>query len=100
MRLLSLRLIVSLIVGIALVSFGFSYYEVLREKPARESDLQRQSEVLGDSIGGNVEKSWEDGATRGLQRLVQRYAKREHLLGVAIYDRPGKPLAITSDLGQ
>jgi len=100
MRLLSVRLIISLILGITLVSFGFSYYEVLREKRALESDLQRQSEVLGDSIGGNVEKSWENGSTRGLQRLVQRYAKREHLLGIAIYDRQGKPVAITSDLGQ
>jgi len=32
MRLLSVRLIVSLIVGITLVSLAFSYYEVLREK--------------------------------------------------------------------
>jgi trehalose 6-phosphate synthase len=56
--------------------------------------------VLGESVAGNVEKSWESGSERGLQRLVQRFANREDLLGVAVYDRQGKAVAITSELGQ
>jgi hypothetical protein len=39
MRFLSARLIVSLIVGITLVSLGFSYYEVVVEKRALRADL-------------------------------------------------------------
>jgi alpha,alpha-trehalose-phosphate synthase [UDP-forming] len=100
MRLLSARLIVSLIVGITLVSLGFSYYEVVGEKRSLRSDLERRAEVLGESVAGNVEKSWESGSERGLQRLVQRFGNREHLLGVAVYDRQGKTMAITSELGQ
>jgi trehalose-6-phosphate synthase len=99
LRLLSLRLIISLIVGITLVSLAFSYFEVLQEKRALRGELERQAEVLGESIAGNVEKSWETGP-HGLQRLVQRYAKREHLLGVGIYDRQGKPIAITPELAE
>ncbi|MGD0267740.1 MAG: trehalose-6-phosphate synthase [Candidatus Sulfotelmatobacter sp.] len=100
MRLLSARLIVSLIVGITLVSLGFSYYEVVGEKRSLRNDLERRAEVLGESVAGNVEKSWEAGSERGLQRLVQRFGNREHLLGVAVYDRQGKKMAITSELGQ
>jgi alpha,alpha-trehalose-phosphate synthase [UDP-forming] len=100
MRLLSARLIVSLIVGITLVSLGFSYYEVVGEKRSLRSDLERRAEVLGESVAGNVEKSWESGSERGLQRLVQRFGNREHLLGVAVYDRQEKTMAITSELGQ
>src|SRR3984957_10826353 len=98
MRLLSVRLIVSLIVGITLVSLGFSYYEVAGGKRGLRSDLERRAEVLGESVAGNVEKSWESGSERGLQRLVQRFGNREHLLGVAVYDRQGKVVAITSEL--
>src|SRR5277367_89303 len=98
MRLLSVRLIVSLIVGITLVSLGFSYYEVVGEKRALRSDLERRSEVLAESVAGNVEKSWESGSERGLQRLVQRFGNREHLLGVAVYDRQGKAIAVTTEL--
>ena len=100
MRLLSVRLIISLIVGITLVSLGFSYYQVVGEKRVLRSDLERRAEVLGESVAGNVEKSWESGSERGLQRLVQRFANREDLLGVAVYDRQGKVVAITSELGQ
>jgi trehalose 6-phosphate synthase len=100
MRLLSARLIVSLIVGITLVSLGFSYYEVVGEKRSLRNDLERRAEVLGESVAGNVEKSWEAGSERGLQRLVQRFGNREHLLGVAVYDRQGKTMAITSELGK
>jgi trehalose-6-phosphate synthase len=101
MRLLSVRLIISLIVGITLVSLGFSYYQVVAEKRVLRSDLERRAAVLGESVASNVEKSWENGSERGeraLQRLVQRFGSREHLLGLAVYDREGKALAITSDL--
>jgi alpha,alpha-trehalose-phosphate synthase [UDP-forming] len=99
MRLLSLRLILSLIVCITLVSLGFSYYQVIREKRALRADLERHAEDLGESVAGNVEKAWESGSERSLQRLVQRFGNREHLLGVAVYDRQGKVIAITSGLG-
>jgi trehalose-6-phosphate synthase len=98
MRLLSLRLIVSLIVGITLVSLGFSYYQVIAEKRALRSDLERRAEVLGESVAGNVDKAWESGSDRSLQSLVQRFANREHLLGIAIYDRQAKLVAITPEL--
>ena len=98
MRLLSVRLIISLIVGITLVSLGFSYYEVVREKRALRKELERRAEVLAESVAGNVEKSWEGGSERALQRLVQRFGNREHLIGIAISDRQGKVIAITPEL--
>jgi trehalose-6-phosphate synthase len=96
MRLLSVRLIISLIVGITLVSLGFSYYEVLREKRVLRSQLERNSEELGESFALNVEKSWDSART--LQRTVQRFGTREHLLGVAVYDLQGKLIAVTPEL--
>ena len=102
MRLLSVRLIVSLILGITLVSSGFSYYEVLVEKRSLRNDLERRADVLGESLVGNVERLLNAGSDRGsekeLQRLVQRFGNREHLLGVAVYDRNGELVAITPEL--
>jgi trehalose 6-phosphate synthase len=95
---LSARLIVSLIFGITLVSLLFSYYQVVVEKRGLRSDLERRAEVLGESLVGNVETSWDVGSDRQLQRLVQRFANREHLVGVAIYDRLGNSVAMTPEL--
>jgi alpha,alpha-trehalose-phosphate synthase [UDP-forming] len=99
-RLLSVRLIVSLIVGITLVSLGFSYYEVLREKRSLRGELERRADVLGESVAGNVEKALESGSQRSLQKLVQRFGNREHLVGIGVYDRQGKMVAITPELQQ
>jgi trehalose-6-phosphate synthase len=128
MRLLSVRLIVSLIVGITLVSSGFSYYEVLAEKRALRADVERRDEVLAESLASNVAALWnpatdtatsaspasltakeparaskrlqqEEGPNQvSLQQLVQRFGNREHLLGVAVYDRQGGVVAITPGL--
>ena len=98
MKLLSMRLIVSLIVGVTLVSLSFSYYQVVEEKRRLRSDLQRRAEVLGESLADNVERSWEVDSDRELQRLVQRFGNREHMLGVAVYDGQGKMLAVTPEL--
>ena len=103
MRLLSVRLIASLILGITLVSSGFSYYEVLAEKRALRSDVERRAEMLGEGLVGNVERSWTGSGkvpNNELQRLVQRFGNREHLLGVVIYDRQGTLLAATPELAK
>ncbi|MGA2354571.1 MAG: hypothetical protein ABSG02_08745, partial [Terriglobales bacterium] len=127
MRLLSVRLIVSLIIGITLVSSGFSYYEVLGEKRALRADVERRDEVLAESLAGNVAALWNSAAGNTtstavspaaqsarqtvpprlpeevpnkdlLQQLVQRFGNRERLLGVAVYDRQGGVVAITPNL--
>jgi trehalose-6-phosphate synthase len=98
MRLLSIRLIVSLIVGITLVSLSSSYYEALSEKRGLRRDLQRRAEVLGESLAGNVERDLEKGSAQDLQRIVQHFGNREHLAGLAIYGRQGNLLAVTPQL--
>jgi trehalose-6-phosphate synthase len=98
MRLLSIRLIVSLIVGITVVSLSSSYYEALSEKRGLRRDLQRRAEVLGESLAGNVERDLEKGSAQDLQRIVQHFGNREHLAGLAIYGRQGNLMAVTPQL--
>jgi alpha,alpha-trehalose-phosphate synthase [UDP-forming] len=98
LRLLSLRLIIALVVGIALVSLASSYHEVRAEKNSLRKDLEHRAEVLAESLAGNVEVRLEKGSTRELQRIVERFSNREHLDGVAIYDKAGAPIAITPGL--
>jgi alpha,alpha-trehalose-phosphate synthase [UDP-forming] len=98
MRLLSARLIISLIVGITVVSLCTSYYQVLVQNRSMRKDLERRAEVLGDSLAGNVERDLERDAPTRLKRTVQQFANREHLAGLAVYDPQGHPLAVTTNL--
>ncbi len=98
MRLVSIRLIVSLIVGITLVSLSYSYYEALGERRNLRRDLERRAEVLGQSLAGSVERDLEKHPAQGLQHVVQHIGNREHLLGLAIYGRQGDLLAVTPEI--
>jgi alpha,alpha-trehalose-phosphate synthase [UDP-forming] len=97
-RLLSLRLVVSLFVGVMLVALGFSYSEVRADKQRLRKDLEHRAEVLGDSLAGNVESHWDKESRRELQRIVERFGNREHLTGVGVYDKSGNAVAVTPEL--
>src|SRR5579859_4880264 len=98
MRLLSVRLIVSLIVGVTIVSLCSSGYEALIAKRNLRRDLQRRAEVLAESFAGHVEHDLERGAVQTLRKTVQRFANRENLIGLAIYDPQGQVVAETKEL--
>ncbi|HEY3617225.1 MAG TPA: trehalose-6-phosphate synthase [Candidatus Sulfotelmatobacter sp.] len=98
MRLLSARLIISLIIGVMLVSLCASEYEVWAGKRNLRRDLQRRAEVLAESLAGNVERDIERGTLQTLRRTVQHFAHRENLIGMAVYDPQGHVIAITNDL--
>jgi trehalose-6-phosphate synthase len=99
-RLLSLRLIVSLIVGVTLVSLLSAYYEVRREKQGLRNELERRTEVLGESLVGNVEPHLDSGSLKELKRVVERFSNREHLAGVAVFNTKLEPIAESSRLTQ
>src|SRR5579864_3516741 len=98
MRLFSARLIVSLIIGVTLVSLCSAGYEVYVGKRSLRRDLQRRAQILGESLSGNVERDLEKGAVRTLGHTVQRFDHRENLLGLAVYDPDGHILAMSDDL--
>jgi trehalose 6-phosphate synthase len=81
-----------------LVSLCSSGYEVWVGKRSLRRDLQRRSEVLAESLAGNVERDMEKGAFQTLRKTVQRFANRENLMGMAVYDPEGHVTAMTNDL--
>jgi trehalose-6-phosphate synthase len=98
MRLLSARLIVSLIIGVTLVSLCTSYYQGEILARGMRKDLDRRAQLLGESLESSVERDLERDAQRTLQRTVQQFANREHLAGLAVYDPQGHPVAVTTNL--
>ena len=97
MRILTLRLTISLIVGITLISLLSSYYEVRFQKRGLRRDMEHRAEVLGESLADKVEPylNLKKDSRKELQLTVDRFATREHLTGVAVYNDQGESLAIT-----
>ena len=100
MRILSVRLIISLILGVTLVSLLSSYFEVRSEKRGLRRELERRAELLAESLAGNVEPYLNERSLKQLQRIVGRFSNREHLAGVAILNTKLQPIAASSGLDQ
>ncbi len=98
MRILSLRLIVALIVGVTLVSVVSSWYQVRTNKDALRVDLERKAETFGDSLTAVSESYLEKGDTSGLNSTLQRFNGRDHLVGMAVYDIKGLPLTSSGNV--
>lgn len=98
MRLLSLRLIVALIVGVTVVSLVLSWYEVQAEKDSMRHDLEYKAEMLDESLAANAELYLQTGDKLRLDQMVQRFSNLDHLIGIGIYGRDGSPLAVTHAL--
>ena len=77
MKILSLRLIVALIIGVTLVSLASSWYEVRTTKDALRRDLESKAETLGQSLAANAESSLQAGDTARLEQIIQRFTNRD-----------------------
>jgi trehalose-6-phosphate synthase/HAMP domain-containing protein len=95
---ISLRLIISLIVGVTLVSLLFAYSQVKAEKRGLRSDLHNRAQLLADSLAQGVGLMLEKDSRKELQVLVNRFGNRERLAGVVVYDEKGGAIAMTSGL--
>ena len=95
---LSLRLILFLVVGISLVTFFISRNQVRSEKRGLRADL---AAARGNSCGKPSGDRRAGAAARSqpqLRRIVERYANKQQLAGVIIYDEQGRILAESSTL--
>ena len=92
------RLIVSLIIGVALVASLFAYYQVKDEKREMRKELEWRAEILAESLAQSIEPQLKQESHKDLQNLVDRFGNREHLAGVGVYDEEGRPLAMTIGL--
>ena len=97
---ITLRLILSLIVGVTVVASVFSFLQVRREERRLKEETQRKASILALSLQETIEPLLEARSERKLQSVVERFGNRERLSGVAVYDARGHCDAITPGLSR
>jgi trehalose 6-phosphate synthase len=95
---ITIRLIVSLLLVVALVAVVFSFYQVRTEKLRLASELERRAIILAESLQESVVPLMEINSLSKLNRLVEKFGNRERLIGVAVFDNQGNTLASTPNL--
>lgn len=95
---ITIRLIVSLVIVVALVALAFSLYQVNRERDRLAGDLERRSLILAESFQESLAPLIQSNADLRLKRIVDRFGNRERLKGIVIFDRQGTVITATSSL--
>lgn len=95
---ITIRLIISLVLVVALAVFVFSMYQVNSEKNRLARDLERRSLILGETLQESIAPLIQSNARTKLNRIVERFGNRERLKGIAVFDKQGIALTLTSHL--
>jgi trehalose-6-phosphate synthase len=94
------RFVVPLIGGLIAFWAAFAFYQVSAEKRGLQKDLDRRAAAIAAGLVDAVEPALVRGAIADLRRIAQRFNTDDRVLGIAIYDRLGPPLAVTPRLAQ
>jgi len=98
----TLKLVLPLITSVALVSLLFAAYQVRKERRNLRNDLSRRAELLAESLQESIQPLFEKNernSEKAMQRVVDRFAQREHMKGIAVYEANGNLAVMTSTLG-
>ncbi len=93
-----LALIASVIVIVSLVVLGFTFRQVHEQETALMNDLQLRTALLADSFKEAIRPSVISGSNVALQRTLDRFAGRERLLGLAVYNNDSAVFATSEKL--
>jgi len=94
---------IALIVSIAVISVGvvvlaFTFFQVQDERATLVADLQYRTHLLADGLKESIEPSFANYSTSTLQGIVDRFANRERLVGLALYDSEANLIVASEDL--
>jgi len=83
---------------VSAIVLGFTYTQVNDERLTLAADLQYRTRLLSDSLKESVEPNFARNSTTTLQRIVDRFTDRERIVGLAVFNNRGVPLAASKDL--
>jgi trehalose-6-phosphate synthase len=92
---ISLRLIISLVVGVTLLSILFAVFQVKTEKRGLRKDLENRAAIVGEGLEAKVVPLLEPRSRKRLQAVVTEFGDRSRLKGIAVFNKAGDNLAKT-----
>src|SRR3989344_6985027 len=86
------------IIAVSAFVFGFTYTQVNQERLNLSADVQYRTRLLSDTLKESIEPSYSRNSTSTLKRIVDKFADRERIVGLAVFNNRGIPLASSKDM--
>lgn len=86
------------IFAVSLIVFGFTFSQVNQERLTLSADLQYRTRLLSDTLKESIEPSYSKNSTSTLQRIVDKFADKERIVGLGVFNNRGVPLANSKEM--
>ena len=93
-----LLVIFAIFLTVTLIAIAFTINQVSNESQRLESDLERRSILLAESLRETIEPNFINNSKEYFQGVVDKFENRERLAGLRIYDNKENPIAASSTL--
>jgi trehalose-6-phosphate synthase len=87
-----------IMLSIALIVGTFTFNQVNNERLTLSADLQYRTRVLTDSLEESISPPLIANATTTVQKIVDRIAKNERVVGLGVFGNTAEPVALSPQL--
>lgn len=99
-----MRNLFSFIIGavaiVGVVVFGLTMVQIIEQKKSLFADLEYRTALLADSLKESVEPYYLNNSTQSLQKVLNKFADGQRLLGLAVFDNKGNIVAYSAELSE
>src|SRR6185503_9828484 len=95
---LTVRLTLSLIAGVTLVSLALAFYSERMQTRGLRQELDTRDRVLAENVQAEAARLTESQSWSELRGILERLSRHENLAGAAVYDASGRPLVATGQI--
>jgi len=92
----------SIIIGVFVLTgimvFGFTFFQVQERQASSISDLKYRTQILSESLKESIEPAYIASSTNSLQKILDKFANNQRLMGLAVYDNKGNIVAYSVGL--
>lgn len=85
-----------IIIAASAVVGWFTFNQIHEARLTLSADLQYRTRLLVDSLKESVEPYYIGKSEASLRKLINKFADREHLVGLAVYDNKGNAIATST----
>ncbi len=82
----------------SIVIFAFTIQQTQQEKKSLVVDIEKRTQLLADSLKESIEPYYLVNSNDKLQKVVDKFANRERLIGIVVYDNKGEIVAVSAGL--
>ncbi len=97
---ITLRLILAIVFAVALVAAVSAYLNVHAERARLSGELEYRAWLVAQGLKASVGPLIEQGPSKKLERAIEKISASRQVLGIAVYDAAGNPMAVAGDIAE